>query len=113
MQDIMDHLKPHNESEENEDLPLLEEAIGIPGSADAAKSFRWTKKLVPTRWGEKIWLVILRLYFHGIRAHPSAPNKPPYETLAGFLQAPIDKLKDYFATFPSSDEKQEAKKSLT
>ena len=49
MQDIMDHLKPHNESEENEDLPLLEEAIGIPGSADAAKSFRWTKKLVPTR----------------------------------------------------------------
>ena len=62
---------------------------------------------------QKIWLVILRLYFHGFRAHPSAPNKPPYETLAGFLQAPIDKLKDYFATFPSSDEKQEAKKSLT
>jgi len=31
--------------------------------------------------------------------------------LVSFLQAPIDKLQDYFATFPSSDEKQEAKKA--
>jgi len=49
MQDIMDHLKPHNDSEENEDLPLLEEAIGTPGSIDAAISFKMTKKFVPTR----------------------------------------------------------------
>ena len=53
MQDIMDHLKLHNNSEENEDLPLLEEIIGTPGSIGAARSFRMTKKFVPTRWGVK------------------------------------------------------------
>ncbi|KAF5354246.1 hypothetical protein D9756_006998 [Leucocoprinus leucothites] len=94
MQDIVDHLKPHNESEENEDLPLLEAAIGSDESKRAAQSFKNTKKFVPTR------------------AHPGAPNQPPYETLAGFLQAPIDKLKDYFSTFPSAEEKQEAKQGL-
>jgi len=49
MQDIMDHLKPHNDSEESEDLSLLEEVIGTPGSIGAARSFRMTKKFVPTR----------------------------------------------------------------
>ncbi|KAJ3572347.1 hypothetical protein NP233_g3149 [Leucocoprinus birnbaumii] len=94
MQDILNHLKPHNESEENEDLPLLEKAIGYSGSREAAQSFKQTKKFVPTR------------------AHPDAPNQPPYETLVGFLQAPIDKLKDYFSNFPSAEEKREAKQGL-
>jgi len=93
LQDVMDHLRPHNESEENQDLPMLEQAIGLEGSQAAAQSFKRTKKFVPTR------------------PHPSAPDKPPYETLAGFLQAPIDKLKDYFASFPSEEEKKRAKQS--
>lgn len=46
------------------------------------------------------------------RSHPSAPNKPPFETLVGFLAAPIDKLLDAFASFPNSDEMQEAKEEL-
>lgn len=46
------------------------------------------------------------------RSHPSAPNKPPYETLAGFLALPIDKLKDLFTSFPSEEEMAEAKEEL-
>jgi hypothetical protein len=42
-------------------------------------------------------------------AHPNAPNRPPYETLVGFLQAPIDKLKDVFAKFPTEEMKEGAK----
>jgi hypothetical protein len=34
-----------------------------------------------------------------------APDRPPYETLAGFLAAPLDKLKDAFSKFPSEVEK--------
>ena len=44
-------------------------------SQEIAKSFARTKKLVPTR------------------AHPNAPDKPPYETLAGFLALPMDKVR--------------------
>lgn len=39
-----------------------------------------------------------------IMSHPSALANPPFETLAGLLAAPIDKLKDTFAKFPSGDE---------
>lgn len=37
-----------------------------------------------------------------------APNKPPYETFVGFLAAPIDKLKDHFASFPTEEMKEAA-----
>jgi hypothetical protein len=37
-----------------------------------------------------------------------APNKPPYETLVGFMAAPIDKLKDLFTTFPTEEMKKDA-----
>ncbi len=42
-------------------------------------------------------------------AHPSAPNKPPYETLVGFMTMPIDKLKDMFSAFPTEEMKEKAK----
>lgn len=93
MKDIIDHLKPHNESEEKNDLPALEQAIGAQNSESAAKSFTRTKKFVPTH------------------AHPALPDKPPYETLGGFLVTPMDKLKDFFATFPSDDMKAESKQA--
>lgn len=51
----MDHLRPHNESEENEDLPLLEKAISPEGSKEAAQSFKKTKKFVPTRYASQIF----------------------------------------------------------
>ena len=40
------------------------------------------------------------------------PNKPPFETLLGMLEAPIDKIKDWFASFPTEEEKAEAKEEL-
>jgi hypothetical protein len=45
----MGHLRKHNDSEENEDLPLLEPSLGTEGSLAAATSFTRTKKFVPTR----------------------------------------------------------------
>ncbi|KAG8805649.1 hypothetical protein FRC17_005405, partial [Serendipita sp. 399] len=86
---IIDHLKPHNDSEETNDLPSLEKVLGKEESRKAAASFSRTKKLAPTR------------------PHPSAPNKPPYETLAGFLALPMDKIKDVFASFPTEEMKEE------
>lgn len=46
------------------------------------------------------------LMIYSDRAHPSAPNHPPLETLAGFLAAPIDKLKDAFSKFPTEEMKK-------
>ncbi|KAK0464412.1 uncharacterized protein EV420DRAFT_1475885 [Desarmillaria tabescens] len=79
---IMDHLHQHNDNEERKDLPLLEPVLGVEKSTKTANSFRTTKKFVPTP------------SFISSSAHPSAPNKPPYETFLGFLTMPIDKLKD-------------------
>ncbi len=46
------------------------------------------------------------------RAHPDAPNKPPYETLVGFLAMPVDRLRDTFASFPKEEEMKGAKEEL-
>ncbi|PPQ79454.1 hypothetical protein CVT25_002616 [Psilocybe cyanescens] len=91
LKNIVDHLKPHNDSEEQEDLPLLQKAIGEEGAVKAAASFTRTKKFAPTR------------------SHPSAPNQPPFETLAGLMAAPIDKLKDMFSKFPTEEQKDSIK----
>jgi len=49
MKAVIDHLKPHNDSEEQKDLPLLQKAIGEDAASEAATSFKRTKKFVPTR----------------------------------------------------------------
>ncbi|KAF7319307.1 hypothetical protein HMN09_00268200 [Mycena chlorophos] len=92
---MMVGLRKHNEDEETKDLPLLEPKLnyrdeGSGTSKTAATDFMRTKKFVPTR------------------AHPSLPNKPPFETLLGFLMAPADKLKDAFAKFPTEEMEQES-----
>ncbi|KAI0708089.1 hypothetical protein C8T65DRAFT_536007, partial [Cerioporus squamosus] len=91
---MMEGLHHHNDDEEIKDLPLLEPALGEDASKQAALSFKKTKKLVPTR------------------GHPSIPNKPPAETLLGLLEAPIDKIKDWFAAFPTEEEMKDAKQEL-
>ena len=100
----MDHLRPHNDSEENTDLPKLEAQLSDGLSERSARSFELTKKFAPTRsvpiYGIDIYIIRSDI---PSRAHPSAPNKPPYETLVGFLTTPIDKLKDMFAEFPTED----------
>ena len=81
----MNDLRGHIKDEENKDLPALEAALtkaGKPASERLASSFERTKMFVPTR------------------SHPSAPDKPPFETVAGLMAAPLDKLSDMFRKFP-------------
>lgn len=44
------------------------------------------------------------------RSHPSAPDRPPFETAMGLLAAPIDRLMDMFRKFPDEPEKKKDKK---
>jgi hypothetical protein len=78
MKDLNQHIK----EEENDDLPALESAIQNDESESIAKSFGRTKAFVPSR------------------SHPSAPNKPPFETVVGLMTAPVDHLMDLFRKFP-------------
>lgn len=80
MQDLAQHFK----EEETHDLIKLEEALSLEESEGLSKSFRRMKILVPSR------------------SHPSAPNKPPWETAICLLTAPIDHIADFFRKFPSN-----------
>ncbi|KAK9235761.1 hypothetical protein V1525DRAFT_390170 [Lipomyces kononenkoae] len=80
---IMNELKKHIKDEEENQLPQIERALTADESIKLAKSFARTKHFVPTH------------------SHPSAPNKPPFETAVALLTAPIDKLKDMFKKFPA------------
>ncbi|KAI5856329.1 hypothetical protein BZA05DRAFT_388120 [Tricharina praecox] len=86
LKSLMATVKEHIIEEEEHDLPALEKALKAGAtdgdSAGLAKSFVRTKMLVPTR------------------SHPSAPDRPPWETVAGLMAAPIDKIRDIFARFP-------------
>ncbi|KAA8900558.1 hypothetical protein FN846DRAFT_892068 [Sphaerosporella brunnea] len=80
-------LRYHIAEEETHDLPALEDKLAIREglSRSLARSFERTKWLVPTR------------------AHPSAPDRPPWETVVAFLNAPIDRVRDVFLRFPAGD----------
>lgn len=82
MADLADHIK----DEERDDLPALEKAIASSDTStdteSLATSFNRTKMFVPTR------------------SHPSAPDKPPFETVVSLMAAPIDHLTDLFRKFP-------------
>ncbi|KAG0257183.1 hypothetical protein BG011_004102 [Mortierella polycephala] len=75
-------LSQHIKEEEERDLVALENSIQEKDSEALFHSFKRTKMFVPTR------------------SHPSAPDKPPFETVAGLLAAPIDHLRDLFSRFP-------------
>ncbi|KAI6088457.1 hypothetical protein F4821DRAFT_233787 [Hypoxylon rubiginosum] len=79
---LMEDLKVHIKEEEEHDLVKLEEALLPARSKDLAQQFEMTKAFTPTR------------------SHPSAPNKPPFETAAGLMTAPLDKLRDMFRAWP-------------
>ncbi|OOF92541.1 hypothetical protein ASPCADRAFT_133544 [Aspergillus carbonarius ITEM 5010] len=79
---LMSDLTQHIKEEEAEDLPQLEAALSPEDSESYAKSFARTKMFVPSR------------------SHPSAPDKPPFETAVGLLTAPIDHLADLFRKWP-------------
>lgn len=81
---LWEALSQHILEEERDDLPALEEMINSDASSALARSFDRTKHFVPTR------------------SHPSAPDRPPYETAVGLMTAPMDKLKDMFRSFPEA-----------
>jgi len=82
LKSLMDDLAQHINEEEMEDLPALDKAISSEDGQSMAKSFGRTKAFVPTR------------------SHPMSPNKPPFETVAGLMAAPIDHLGDLLRKFP-------------
>ncbi|KAL0930454.1 hhe domain protein [Colletotrichum truncatum] len=92
IESLMKDLKEHIKEEEEEDLVKLEKAIDNDKSEALATSFERTKMFTPTK------------------SHPAAPNKPPFETVAGLMAAPLDKLVDMFSAFPSQQEKSDAKR---
>ncbi|GKT45321.1 putative hexaprenyl pyrophosphate synthase, mitochondrial [Colletotrichum spaethianum] len=94
LESLMKDLRRHIKEEEEDDLVRLEEALGSDRSKAMASSFELTKRFTPTR------------------SHPSAPDKPPFETVVGLMAAPLDKLRDIFAKFPTEEEKAKAKGEL-
>ncbi|KAE9377467.1 hypothetical protein N431DRAFT_461073 [Stipitochalara longipes BDJ] len=82
LKSLMDDLAQHINEEEMEDLPALDKALGAEESKSMAKSFGRTKAFVPSR------------------SHPMAPTKPPFETVAGLMAAPLDRLGDLLRKFP-------------
>jgi hypothetical protein len=82
LKDLMEDLSTHIKEEEMDDLPKLEKVLSQEDSEKYSTSFGRTKMFVPSR------------------SHPSAPDKPPYETAVGLLTAPIDHLADLFRKWP-------------
>lgn len=76
----------------------------LPPSSTGQRSLSLPGELLSLKYLEPCLMQVLN------RAHPSVPNKPPFETLVGFLAAPVDKLKDMFAKFPTEEMKEEAAK---
>jgi hypothetical protein len=85
LENLMENLKHHIKEEEEHDLIKLEEALSGTESQQLSAKFERTKSFTPTR------------------SHPDAPNKPPFETVAGLMAAPLDKLGDLLRSFPKDD----------
>jgi len=75
--DLAEHVKG-----EEATLAKLEPKISKEESKQYADSFSRMKKFLPTR------------------SHPEIPNKPPFETAAALLLAPMDMIRDMFTAFP-------------
>ena len=88
LKEVMVKLREHMLEEESNDFPKLEAVLSDSESSTIAKAFERTKGLVPTH------------------PHPSAPNKPPFESIVGFFATPIDKLRDMVSKFPSVEERK-------
>ena len=87
VQKTWEQLSPHNSSEERDELPQLEKCFENEAESEShAKSFSRIKTIVPTR------------------GHSGAPDRPPLETIAGMLTAPLDKIQDLFSHFPSEED---------
>jgi len=82
LKSLTDSLDMHIASEEGEDLPALDGAISEGDSETLSNSFDRYKVIVPSR------------------SHPSAPDRPPWETAVGLMTAPLDHIGDFMRKFP-------------
>lgn len=82
---LMNDLHEHIEHESNEDMPRLEKLLSKEESQALAASFQRTKMITPTR------------------SHPSAPNKPIWENIAGLLAMPVDAIGNLLRSFPEGE----------
>jgi hypothetical protein len=82
LRNLWGDLSAHIRKEEEEDLVQLENGLTQNDSAKLSTNFERIKMFMPTR------------------SHPTVPDKPPFETVAGLMAAPMDKLADMFRTFP-------------
>ncbi|KAI5815320.1 hypothetical protein BZA77DRAFT_338734 [Pyronema omphalodes] len=84
--DIMKGVRNHIVETEERELPRLEEAMTKEENERLGRRYRRMMWFLPTR------------------AHPWIPNKPPYETVLGFLSTPVDQLGDVFRRFPDEED---------
>jgi hypothetical protein len=91
LESLINDLAQHFIEEEMADLPALDGALCIEDSKSLAKYYSWRKVFVPSR------------------SHPMAPNKPPFDTIAGWIAAPLDYLGDLLRRFPDEREKRSIK----
>eukprot|EP01113_Clastostelium_recurvatum_P048467 TRINITY_DN8831_c0_g1_i3.p1 TRINITY_DN8831_c0_g1~~TRINITY_DN8831_c0_g1_i3.p1 ORF type:complete len:105 (-),score=34.25 TRINITY_DN8831_c0_g1_i3:4-318(-) len=83
---LKEHLDHHHSDEETKDLPRLEEALGAEESKKLAIKFERYKKIAPTH------------------PHPGMPDDGGlFQTAAALALAPIDKIRDWFETFPDKE----------
>ncbi|KAJ3365952.1 hypothetical protein GGF32_007452 [Allomyces javanicus] len=73
---VMTELNTHALEEENQVLPTLRAQIGEDNMIQLGKKFLGAKRMAPTH------------------PHPSAPDKPVTEAIAGAMTTPLDKLRD-------------------
>ncbi|KAG8864063.1 hypothetical protein FRB96_006936 [Tulasnella sp. 330] len=82
---LFEDLTVHMRGEEQTDLLMFEAVISQEESIALARSFERTKNFAPTR------------------SHPGVSDKGGlFETAGGLAAAPIDKLRDLFASFPET-----------
>ncbi|KAI4198738.1 MAG: hypothetical protein LQ348_001986 [Seirophora lacunosa] len=91
---LMTDLHEHIQHESEEDMPRLEGMLSREESQALAQSFERTKLITPTQ------------------SHPSAPNRPYFESFAAMLAAPIDRFQDLLKAWPESDEVAEKHRSM-
>ena len=74
--------------QEEDDLAILENALSQADSETLSRSIDRTKMFVPSR------------------SHPVPHSKPPFETAASLLAAPMDKVADIFRKWPYQTENE-------
>lgn len=82
LSNLWGNFRQHIQDEEHEDIAALEKAISADESDALVRSFQRTKMLTPTR------------------GHPSLPSKPPFDSVAALLEAPLDRIRELFAQYP-------------